>query len=309
MNGIDTLRGAVAVTVTPVTERSEPDYQELRRQTDWLCGKNITALFPCSSTGEFVRFQTREKIDILKTVADANRGRKRLIAGACGTHLHEVLQYLEAAAEYGYDACVVCPPYYYPQKQEDTVKFYLQAAEKAKGMKIILYNVPFFTTGLELDTIDRLMKVDGIVGIKDSSANMKGISHINSIKTKDFLVYTGTDDCLLPALTAGCDGSMTALAGILPEWISSVYTALERGDLAQAGEIQRSVHRLLRIADFLPFPMGYKLLAEARGLKIGPQLQFIPVDKTAAIQVQIKKEIQNLIQGGYIDESNGLEGL
>lgn len=309
MNMINSLRGAVAVTVTPVTDRYKPDYSGLQRQTEWLCGKNITALFPCSSTGEFVGFQVEEKRHILKTVADANRGRKKLIAGACGANIHEVLQYMEYAGEYGYDACVICPPYYYPQEQEEIINFYLQAADKANGMKIIMYHVPFFTTGLDLDTIGQLMRVDAIIGIKDSSANMKRIAHTNSIKFEDFLVYTGTDDCLLPALTAGCNGSMTALAGILPEWISAVYTSLEQGNLTEAQEIQRSVLRLLRLADSLPFPVGYKLLAEARGLQIGPQLQVVAADRVSKIQVKINEELGNLIQGGYIDESNGLEEL
>ncbi len=309
MNQIDALRGPCAVTVTPVTEQCIPDYKELQRQTAWLCKKNITALFPCSSTGEFIRFTMEEKRNILKTVAVENSGRKKLIGGACGSCVNEVLQYIEAAAEYGYDACVVCPPYYYPQKQEDIINFYLRISAKANGMKIIMYHVPFFTTGLELDTIHRLMAEELIIGIKDSSANMKQIAHTNRLKPDKFLVYTGTDDCLLSALTAGCDGSMTALAGILPEWVCSVYAKLEQNKLTEAIEIQRSILSLLSLADSLPFPLGYKLLAQARGLRTGFQSQAVSSDKIAGVCTEIEKELQKLIQGGYIDESNDLAEL
>lgn len=303
------LKGPIAVTVTPVTDGCEPNYNELRRQTEWLCGTGITGLFPCSSTGEFVRFQTKEKIGILETVANQNKGRKRLIAGACGASLSEVLRYINAAKEYGYDACVVCPPYYYPQGQDDILRFYLRVVEEAGNMSIILYHVPFFTTGLTLKTIHSLMRLDSVIGIKDSSANMKQIAHTNQMKPKDFLVYTGTDDCLLPALTAGCDGSMTALAGILPEWIVACYEHFAQGNLEKACEIQRGVLPLLRLADALPFPAGYKLLAELRGLKTGPFFQTVSAEETAEIRGKMYEEIQKLILGGVLDESNGLAGL
>jgi len=270
MQHLDTLKGPVAVTVTPVTKEYKPDYEELQRQTDWLCNSGITGLFPCSSTGEFVKLQPEEKIKVLKAVAQQNQGRKKLIAGACGASAEEVLRYTEAAKEYGYDACVVCPPYYYPQNQADILHFYQKLAQNAGGMAIMMYHVPFFTTGLALDTIQQLMQEGQIVGIKDSSANMKQIAHTNQIKPDGFLVYTGTDDCLLPALTAGCDGSMTALAGILPEWITAVYQSWERRNFENAYRIQRSVLPLLRLADSLPFPAGYKLLQSGLSRKRFP---------------------------------------
>lgn len=307
MRQTEALRGPIAVTVTPMTAFGEPNYEALRKQTDWLCGKEITGLFPCSSTGEFIKFRAEEQRRILRTVASVNARRKRLIAGACGACLRDVLQSIGAAAEYGYDACVVCPPYYYPQTQADIIRFYTRVASEAREMKMILYNVPFFTTGLTLDTVRSLMDVENIVGIKDSSANMKQIAHTNQVKPERFLVYSGTDDCLLPALAAGCDGSMTALAGSMPEWIAMLYQRFREGNIAEAMRLQHSALPLLRAADSLPFPFGYKLLAEARGLEIGP----LPLEneRISAVRARIQAEVQKLLQGGVADESNGLAGL
>ncbi len=306
MERIEGLGGAFAVTVTPTTDRGAPDYGELRRQTAWLCGQDIAGLFPCSSTGEFIKFEAAERSRILQTVAEENAGRKRLIAGACGAGAREVLQGVETAARCAYDACVVCPPYYYPQSQEDILRFYTRIAAEAGGMKIILYHVPFFTTGLELSTIQSLAQVDSIIGIKDSSANMKHIAHTVQMTPERFRVYTGTDDCLLPSLAAGCAGSMTALAGILPEWIASVYREWERGNITEARKKQNAVLPLLRIADSLSFPAGYKLAAEARGLEIGP----LPVasERIAETRRAIRDELAKLSREGFIDESNGMGG-
>mgnify|MGYP004529312717 CR=1 FL=1 len=60
---------------------------------------------------------------------------------------------------------------------------------------------------------------------------------------------------------------MTALAAAMPTEISEIYKAFDAGDLRRAMEIQRSLLKVIREADSLTFPIGYKLLAKATGLK------------------------------------------
>ncbi len=261
---------SVAVTVTPFIKVNKPDLEEIALQTAKFGESGIDAIFPCASTGEYVKMSAEDKCDILKTVAVNNKGKKALVAGACAASASEAKNYIETAKKYNYDACVVCPPYYFPQSQSDIFEFYKEISGCAEGMPIIAYHVPFFTSGIELDTFRKLLELPEITGIKDSSANMKRIAHCCDTAAAvrpDFGVYTGTDDCLLPALCAGCKGSMTALAAAMPTEISAIYKAFDAGDLHRAMEIQRSLLRVIREADSLTFPIGYKLLAKANGLK------------------------------------------
>ena len=261
---------SVAVTVTPFIKENKPDLEEIALQTAKFGESGIDAIFPCASTGEYVKMSAEDKCDILKTVAVNNKGKKALVAGACAASAGEAKIYIETAKKYNYDACVVCPPYYFPQSQSDIFEFYKEISNLAEGMPIIAYHVPFFTSGIELDTFRRLLELPEITGIKDSSANMKRIAHCCDTAAAvrpDFGVYTGTDDCLLSALCAGCKGSMTALAAAMPTEISEIYKAFDAGDLRRAMEIQRSLLGVIREADSLTFPIGYKLLAKANGLK------------------------------------------
>ena len=262
----------VAVTTTPFRQACHPDLELIAEQTEKLSGMDIDAIFPCASTGEFVRMSAEEKIEILQTVSQHNIGQKRLIAGACDASESGVIQFIEAAKQYAYDACVICPPYYYGLSQDNVLQFYQIVCEAAEGMPIIAYHVPFFTTGIELDTLCRMLQIHNLAGIKDSSANMKRIAHTcNIVKQErpEFMVYTGTDDCLLPALCAGCKGSMTALGASMPDTIRAIYNAFYQKDLDCAMSLQQSILPILREADSLPFPIGYKLLAEAMGWGIG----------------------------------------
>ena len=264
----------VGVTVTPFVRDCEPDIEEIFAQTERLTRSAADGILPCASTGEFIKMDPDNRIRVLEAVAEANDGQKVLFAGACDSSVSGVLRSVETAKRLNYDACVICPPYYYGLSQEAVLDFYREICAAAEKMPVIGYHVPFFTTGIELPTFVRLLEIDNFVGMKDSSANVKRIAHLCDLSASvrpGFLLFTGTDDCLLPALCAGCAGSMTALGASMPQQIAAIYDAFDQGNLAEAIERQRSILPILRIADAVTFPDGYKLLAKATGLRVTEQ--------------------------------------
>lgn len=259
----------VAVTVTPFDENEKVILEEVKKQTEEICNSAADAILPAASTGDFVKLDLPERTEVFRAVAEANRGRKKLIASACDTSAKRVLQTIRTVKELGYDACLVCPPYYYPLSQEAVYAFYKEVCEGAGDFPVIGYHVPFFTTGIEIPTFEKLLEIPNFVGMKDSSALMKRIAHLCEIaaaKRPDFAVFTGTDDCLFPALCAGCFGSMTALAATMPKEIRGIYDAFDARDMDKAMRLNQSILPIIRCADSLTFPIGYKLLAKAQGL-------------------------------------------
>ena len=260
----------VAVTVTPFDKEEKVLLDEVKKQTEGICNSEADAILPVASTGDYVKLDLPERLDVFAAVAEANQGRKKLIASACDTSAKRVLQTIKSVKEMGYDACLVCPPYYYPLSQDAVYAFFKEVCEGAEGFPVIGYHVPFFTTGIEIPTFEKLLEIPNFVGMKDSSAVMKRIAHLCEIakaKRPDFALYTGTDDCLFPALCAGCFGSMTALAATMPKQIRAIYNAFEAGNIAEAMKINQSILPIIRQCDSLTFPVGYKLLAKARGLE------------------------------------------
>ncbi|MBQ3099589.1 MAG: dihydrodipicolinate synthase family protein [Clostridia bacterium] len=285
----------IAVTVTPFDEKGNADIEEILAQTEQLCNSQADAILPCASTGEFVKMDLPERAEILRAVAKQNNGRKKLIAGACDTSAKRVLDSIKVAKECGYDAAIVCPPYYYGLSQEDVLAFYREVCEGAPDMPIIAYHVPFFTTGIEIPTYRKMLLIPNLVGIKDSSANMKRISHLCNIaklERPDFAVFTGTDDCLFPALCAGCHGSMTALGASMPAEIRAIYDAFDAGDIAVAMQRQQAILPIIREADAFAFPIGYKLLAKACGSGTDERFadnENAAADKMAAMLKELRK--------------------
>jgi 4-hydroxy-tetrahydrodipicolinate synthase len=264
MIGLKQLRGAIGVTVTPFAMDWQVDLEAVRLQAEHLSQSQITGVFPCASTGEFPYLSFAQQRAVYIATKEGLGNGKTLIAGACTPNLRQSIACVQMAGELGYDACVACTPYYYPHTQ-DEIFIYFSELAAASPVPVILYHVPFFTGGIAIDTVSKLMRIPNIAGIKDSSADMKRISHLCQLhaQREDFLIYTGTDDCLLPALAAGVDGSMTAFAAGVPDWVTDVYQAFAEGNLPQAAAYQRRMMPLLAAADALPFPLGYKMVAQA----------------------------------------------
>lgn len=59
---------------------------------------------------------------------------------------------------------------------------------------------------------------------------------------------------------------MTALAATMPQQIRGIYDAFDKRDMGKAMDINRRILPIIRQADSLTFPVGYKLLAKAKGL-------------------------------------------
>ena len=291
------IRGEIGVTITPFINGETPNYEEVKKQIEELCNTEIDGIFPCSSTGEYPKLSFEDKIKMMEVVKEVNNGRKFLVAGACAVSISEIKAYIDKAKELEYDACLICPPYYYPLKQDEVLAFYKEVCEYAGEMRIIAYNVHFFTTEIMIDTFKEMLKIPNLVGMKDSSGNLKKISHECDLARElrpDFIIYSGTDDCLLPSLIAGVKGSMTAFGAIFPNTIKSIYKNYEKGNLKKATEVQRSILPLLRLADSLVFPDGYKLVARANGLNVGEISVLSNKDKVESLYAQMKEEIRKL---------------
>jgi len=297
--------GPIGVLITPFDSNGKVDEYELEKEIYYLNNTRIKGYFACGSTGEFVHLTPQENKKILKIAAKKRKQDKTIVAGACSSNPQTVIDYLNYASDLGYDAAVVCPPYYARCSQEDIIDFYKVVCNAAKDIKIILYNIPAFTTVMEISTIEKLAEFENVAGIKDSSANIKNISHLVAFaeKRKNFFVLTGTDDALVPCLFAGCRGSMTALGACVPEIVLKIYDLIYAGDNKSAVELQKKILPLLRTADKLLFPLGYKLIMEARGMKSGSYKQAADNKEIEKVREEIKNHLNILsteINGGLL---------
>ena len=264
-----TLVGPYAVLMTPF-KNNEVDYEAYEKQVVRLLDTDIAGFMVNGSTAEYVALSYEEEEKIAKLVYKLNNGKKKIILGACTANVYDSYKRCLLAKEIDAEGVLVCPLYYFKYSAKEREEFYTKLADKSP-VPVVLYNVPFFTQELELDVIYKLAKHPNIIGIKDSSANIKRIMHmINKVGGDEFKVLTGTDDILYSALFAGCLGSMTALATIFPNEICGIYKAFEEKDYETANKLQQGLMECLRVADSYTFPIGYKkLMEDVSGIPFG----------------------------------------
>ena len=262
------IKGPFAVLMTPFVD-GKLDQVSFVKQVKRVNGTGVSGFVTNGSTAEFVQLSLEEQMLVTELVAKNKDYDKKLIVSACTGNAVDTLTLAKHAKSVGADAILVCPPYYFKYTQKEREEYFITVADKSP-VPVILYNIPFFTQELELDVIYRLFNHKNIIGIKDSSANMKRIMHLIDVSGKDKSIMTGTDDILTSALFAGCDGSLTALACIFPDKVADLYRHFANGEIDKARDIQTQFMSVTRKADSKTFPFGYKeLMSVVSGIPMG----------------------------------------
>lgn len=256
------ISGPFAVLLSPF-KNGKLDEDSFIKQVKRLSGTKISGYVVNGSTAEFIAMSIEEQKKATELVAKYGDKDKKIVVSACTGNAVDTIEICNHAKSVGAFAVLVCPPYYLKYTPKEREAYFNKVADNSP-VPVVLYNIPFFTQELELDIIFRLFEHKNIIGIKDSSANMKRLLHmVEYTKDTKIGVLTGTDDILYPALFGGVVGSMTALAATLPEDICGIYENMANKNYDKAREIQFKLMPILRKADSKTFPRGYKDLIES----------------------------------------------
>ena len=110
-------------------------------------------------------------------------------------------------------------------------------------LPILIYNFPGVTSGIDIssDSVIRLAKKHPgkIVGVKLTCGNVGKLQRIGSaLPVNTFSAFGGKSDFFLPALVAGSNGVIAALANVVPKTHVRLLQLYQDGDLKAAIELQ-----------------------------------------------------------------------
>src|SRR5208337_2500566 len=130
---------------------------------------------------------------VLATVKEAAAPGKRLIAGTGAESTAETIERTKRAAELGYHAALIKTPYYYkPLYKPHTLLAHYRAVADASPIPVLLYSVPIFTgLALEASEIIALSEHPNIIGIKDSSGDVRRAAEVIAGTAPAFQVFVG----------------------------------------------------------------------------------------------------------------------
>ena len=213
------VQGVYAAVLIPRLPDGELDERGFRAILDSLRGKGLSGIVINGATGEYCLTTAAELARMLTIGQETLPGEKVLCSiGAAG--LAGCLELGRIAIDHGARALLLPMPHFFPYSQDDLAAFCAAVAARLEA-PVLLYNLPRFTTPLELETVRGLIDgVPNIIGIKDSGGTLAILGGLSFGACR----IVGDDSVLVSALDAGvCDAVVSGVAGVLPELTAFLY--------------------------------------------------------------------------------------
>jgi 4-hydroxy-tetrahydrodipicolinate synthase len=242
--------------VTPLTPAGGLDVEGLERLVEHLLAGPVAGLFLLGTTGEGMSLSQPVREELIRRTCRLVGGRVPVLSAISSLCLADSLQMARFACDNGIDAVVATPPFYILPSQAELVE-YMNTLVAHLPLPIFLYNMPAITRVCwELSTVRRAMENPKILGIKDSSGDMKYFQYLcdQGKQRADWTILVGPEELLIPAMRAGGHGGISGGANVFPQ----LYVALQKA--AQVRNEQRTEALLLLARHvqklFFPFSCG-----------------------------------------------------
>jgi 4-hydroxy-tetrahydrodipicolinate synthase len=283
--------GSIVALVTPMKDDGSVDYPALRRLIDWHIAEGTACLGVVGTTGESPTVDVQEHCEIIRVAVEHAAGRVPVMAGAGANSTREAIELSRFALAVGADCTLQVVPYYNKPTQEGIYRHFRSIAE-AVDIPVVLYNVPGRTVAdVQHDTVLRLAKVPGIVGIKEATGNIDRAAWLIKEAPRGFSIYSGDDQTAVALMLLGGHGNVSVTANVAPRAMAELCQAAIAGDATRAREIHLrllALHRQL-FAEPNPIPVKWAL---ARLGRCGPALRLPLVGLSESQQAPLESALR-----------------
>jgi len=270
--------GAVLTAMaTPFAEDGSLDLDGARALADHLFEHGTDSIVVAGSTGESSTLSHGEKLDLFRAVVDVAKGKGQVIAGTGTYNTAETIELGAEAAECGVDALLVVTPYYNRPPQRGLIAHFAKVAE-ATDLPVIPYNIPSRTaTRIEHDTMLTLAAIPNIVGVKDSTGDLDGVSRLIREAPADFEVYSGDDWAAFAVACLGGAGLVSVASHLVGDRLAQMLQLVSEGDVPAARKIHEELAPVFAMLFITSNPIPLKTSLRLLGLPAGdPRLPLLP---------------------------------
>lgn len=243
------IQGLVPPLVTPLLDRDTLDEPGLGRLLERVVAGGVSGVFILGTTGEAPSLSYRLRRQVIERVCETIAGRVPVFVGVTDTSFVESVNLARHAKDAGATAVVLAAPYYFPAGQTELIS-YVEHIVAELPLPLMLYNMPELTkVWLDIDTLQQLSKLENIVGVKDSSGDLKYFAQLVGLKAlrPDWSILIGPERFLVDAVRLGGDGGVCGGANIFPDLFVACYRAAVAGDETQVQQTLRTIEDLQRI--------------------------------------------------------------
>ena len=258
----------VCVPVCTVFDDNGTQVNETRylAHVDRMLESGVDIILPCGGTGEFAYLSPEEKRRLIEITAKHVDGRAAVIAQTSAIYLQDTLATTRHAIDHGVDAVMVLPPYFEGPDERGVISHY-EAVAKASSVPVMVYNIPVHS-GFDVTPalFEKLLEIDGIDYIKDSTGDLIRIQELLQTGGK---IFNGGDPITFPALVAGCVGCVWGSVNFLPDESVTLYQLVSSGQLNEAASLWRKLVDSQLFVWSHQYNASVKAAARHRGFDVG----------------------------------------
>src|SRR5258705_5902199 len=264
------ITGIYVAAVTPQRKGGEADVAAMLELVDFLGAAGVNGIALLGSTGEFLHLAFEDRVRLVQLAV--KRSRVPVLVGVGHSTLEGAIGLGRDAASAGAAGLLLMPPYFFRYSQGDIHEFYVQfAAAVGSSVRIFLYNVPYFTNEIAIETATSLLATGQFAGIKDSSGQYGYFERLFAVsRDKPFTLLVGNDRIYTRARQAGAHGIVSGVACVVPELLVGLDRAIQKNLAAELERLDARLQEFIAWHDRFPTPVAIKTAAVERGLKIGP---------------------------------------
>ena len=286
-------KGIIPAMVTPLDDNGNVNERTLRKLTNYLINGRVHGLFVIGSSGEWYGLDINQKKKAFEIVVEETNGRVPIYAGTGAVTTKETVILTKMAKDVGVNAASILTPVFISPNQQELYHHYCDIANSV-DIPILLYNNPG-KTGINLtaDLVERLSKIDNIIGIKDSSGDMTLTGEYIRRTNDSFYVLAGRDTLILSTLIYGGKGSIAATANIVPKIVVKIYEEYIKGNIKEALKAQYDLAPLRLAFSLGSFPVVMKEGLKLMGIDTGNT--FKPIEPmTEDNKIKLKKILEEM---------------
>ena len=298
------VNGLIAATLTPLRSDQSVNFDVIGCMVEHLINDGIHGLYVCGSTGEGMSLTTEERKQLAHEFVDAAGGRVPVLVQVGHNSLPEARMLASHAAEIGADAIsATCPNYFKVHSVATLVESMKEIACGAPDLPFFYYHIPSLT-GSSLCMVQFLTeaanRIPNLAGLKYTALELHSFQRCCQVAGKDHQIFWGTDEMLLPALSAGATAAIGSTYNIAAPLYAKLLEAWTAKNVELARQLQLESIQLIETLSGYPFQAALKFAMSWRSRATSSPYELggcrLPLDNLSSDQVRQLEEQLNGIR-------------
>lgn len=240
------FRGILPALVSPVTDDGKVLVRETEQLVKWQLSQGVDGFYICGSTGEGLLLNPNTRKELLEVVLDAVDGKAPVITHVGAIDLPTTLELARHARGAGAAAVSSIPPIYFQYGEKEVIEYYQTLADAAE-IPLVMYGVGLANTKLTVSLVEKLMKVENIIGIKWTYPDYYSMGLLKDIDGGNINVINGPDEMLVCGLAIGADAGIGTTYNVMPGLFVKLYNAYKSGRVEEAKQLQAAINRVITV--------------------------------------------------------------